>query len=103
MKLDFGMDAFFYLLYTVITYKEIRVSPKRALLSGIPSQILDLENFAKGGQQNSPTVEFVGDTYDGRRVIASILFWICSTTCSYSCAAVDKISIDRAQRKVRLR
>jgi len=46
MKLDFGMDAFFHLFYTVITYKEIRVSPKiRALLSGTPS---GLRKFRQG-------------------------------------------------------
>jgi len=67
--------------------------------------------------ESSSTVELVDDTYDGRSVVAiyytSInrnpltpyidLFWICCTSCSYSCAAVDKISPDIACRAVRLR
>ena len=31
------------------------------------------------------------------------LLWICCTTCSYNCAAVDKNSTDTARRAVRLR
>jgi len=53
----------------------IWVHPKiRVLPSATLSQTLDLENFATASQlccqQNSSTVEFVGHTYDGRRVVA---------------------------------
>ena len=69
-------------------------------------------------QQNSSTVESVGDTYTtvdeswlfttSRSAVTLYLhyldlLWICCTTCFYSCAAVDKILTDIALRAVRLR
>ena len=52
-----------------LCYKEIRVSPKiTALPSGTLPQTVDFENFATACR--SSTVEFVDDTYDGRRIVA---------------------------------
>ena len=103
--------------YPTVVYKEILVPPKtRALPPGTLFQTLDFLEFRWFSKQNSSTVELVDHTYDGRRVMVYYtsvdckllapflaLLWICCTTCSYGCAAVDKISTDTARRAVRLR
>ena len=123
-NLDLGMQASFHLSYTVLqgnsgTSKTDRISP-----SGTLFQSLDLEKFATASksccQQNwsSSTVELVDDTYTTvdeswlfttRRSTVTLLLhyfallWICCTSSSCSCAAVDKILTDIARRAVRLR
>ena len=67
------------------------------------------------------TVDSLDHYYDGRYVIAGCtkfitrqstvtlkfhyfdLLWTCRATCSYSCAAVDRILTDTVRRVVRLR
>jgi len=122
-----------FLTYPTLCNKEIWVSPKqRIIYVDTLSRTLKLENLATASQSccepNSSTVELVDHTCDGRRAVAgrSMVYthqannlldvrWpdrsvinnpitaICCTTCSYSCAAVDKISTDTARRAVPLR
>ena len=115
IELFLATEASFHLSYnSTMCCKEIRIPPKRRVLpSGTLSRTLYLENFANVSpsccQLNSSAVELVDYTYDGRRVVSVYytsadpnalhyfdLLWICCTTCSCTCAAVNKISTDSA-------
>ena len=117
-RAGFGMGA----SYTVLQGNSGRPTSENKSMKFAPNS--GRTNFATANrsscQQNSSTVELADHTYDNRRVVAgrtqfitcrsTVTFWlhyfelfsICATTCSYSCAAVNRI-LTGTRRAGRLR